>query len=223
MSVPVLFLLVVAGIVGWWLFARQLTAKPWEKKQSESDNRYAGAALAMAPARIGLWMFLAVITSFFGLFISAYSMRMMLADWTPLAEPKILWLNTLMLILSSAAFQWTRQAAEQGNAVRVKGGLVVAGLFAFAFLTGQLFAWRQLNASGYFMSSNAANAFFYLLTGLHGLHVLGGLSVWGKTTARMWASIGELGEVRLSVELCTVYWHYLLLVWLVLFGLLLST
>jgi len=222
-SVSILFALVAVGIVGWWLFARQLTAKPWEKAQSLADNQYGTASLPVAPARVGLWVLLAVITSFFGLFMSAYGMRMMLPDWLPLIEPNILWVNTLMLILSSLAFQWTAGAAERGDASRVKAGLIGAGTLAFAFLAGQLLAWQQLNESGQFVYSNAANAFFYLLTGLHGLHVLGGLSVWGKTTVVMWRGGSELGQVRLSVELCAMYWHYLLLVWLVLFGLLMAT
>jgi cytochrome c oxidase subunit 3 len=223
-SVSALLLLVVAAIIGWWLFARQLTAKPWEQKQSEADDQYGGgASLALGPARAGLWLFLGVITAFFGLFISAYRMRMMVPDWSPLAEPNLLWLNTGMLILSSVAFQLTRSAAERGDAGRVKAGLGAAGLFAVAFLAGQLLAWQQLNASGQYLTSNPAIAFFYLLTGLHGLHLLGGLSVWGRTTAKMWRGGSPLGDIRLSVELCTVYWHYLLLVWLALFGLLLIT
>jgi cytochrome c oxidase subunit 3 len=222
-SVPILFALVAAGLVGWWLFARQLTAKPWEKEQRLADNQFGAVGISVAPARVGLWVFLAVVTSFFGLFISAYWMRMMLADWRPLHEPGLLWINTAMLVLSSFAFQWTSGAAGRGDSVRVKAGLAVAGLFAFAFLAGQLAAWRQLNESGEFLSSNAANAFFYLLTGVHGVHLLGGLTVWGRTSASMWQGGSELGRIRLSVELCAMYWHYLLLVWLVLFGLLLAT
>jgi cytochrome c oxidase subunit 3 len=168
-------------------------------------------------------VFLAVVTSFFGLFISAYWMRMMLPDWRPLDEPPLLWMNTLMLVLSSFTFQWTAGAAERGDAPRVKAGLMAAGLLAVAFLVGQLVAWRQLNESGQFLSGNAANAFFYLLTGLHGLHLLGGLTVWGRTTVVLWRGGSQLGQVRLSVELCAMYWHYLLLVWLVLFGLLIAT
>ena len=80
----------------------------------------------------------------------------------------------------------------------------------------------QFHAQPNFMASNPANAFFYLLTALHGLHLLGGLWVWGRTTTRVWEGT-KVSEVRLSVELCTVYWHFLLLVWLALFGLLLST
>ncbi|MGP1678626.1 MAG: cytochrome c oxidase subunit 3 [Burkholderiales bacterium] len=221
MSIVVLFGLLVLGVVGWWMFARQLTAKPWERAQRDTDDDYGAGGLAIAPARIGLWLFLAVVTSLFGLLISAYGMRIRFWDWRPVAQPSLLWLNTAMLIASSIAFQWTRGAAKRGNASGVKAGLIVSGLFAFAFLAGQLLAWRQLNASGQFAASSAAIAFFYLFTGLHGLHLLGGLAVWGRTTIRIWRDGASLAESRLSIELCSVYWHFLLLVWLILFAVLL--
>ena len=222
MNAAFLFALVLVGISGWWLIARQLTAKPWEQAQSQSDDDFAGATLAFAPARVALWMFLAVVTSFFALLLAAYGMRMEVGDWRPLAVPGLLWLNTAMLVLSSAAFQWTRVAVRRGDANSVKSGLVAAGVFAFVFLGGQLLAWQHLNGSGEFLVSNVANAFFYLLTGLHGLHLLGGLAVWGRTSARMWHGTPKLAELRLSIELCAVYWHFLLVVWLLLFSLLLS-
>jgi cytochrome c oxidase subunit 3 len=104
----------------------------------------------------------------------------------------------------------------------MKAGLVGAGVLAFAFLAGQLLAWQQLNASGQFAASNAAFAFFYLFTGLHGLHLLGGLVAWGKIGIRILRDTCRPSELRLSIELCSIYWHFLLLVWLVLFGVLLS-
>src|SRR5215471_17129828 len=110
MSITAMFVLIGAGIVGWWLIVRQLTAKPWERQQGEADDEYAAGTLALAPAKIGLWVFLAVITSFFALFISAYGMRMDVGDWRPLVLPRLLWLNTAMLVLSSVAFQRTRGA-----------------------------------------------------------------------------------------------------------------
>jgi cytochrome c oxidase subunit 3 len=222
-SLSVAFVALLAGVVVWGLLVSRLTAKPWETSAPPADLE-AGSALGVPPARIGLWILLAVITSLFGLFISAYWMRMGHAhgDWNRLAVPRLLWLNTALLILSSAAMQWARGAATKGPAERVRVALIAGGVFALAFLAGQLLAWRQLSASGYFMASGPASAFFYLLTGVHGLHLLGGLLVWGKTVVRM-AHGAELIDLRLSVELCTVYWHYLLLVWLVLFAVLLST
>jgi cytochrome c oxidase subunit 3 len=84
---------------------------------------------------------------------------------------------------------------------------------------GQLLAWQQLRAAGYFVTSNPANSFFYMITAAHGLHLMGGLVALGRTTAKVWRG-AEMAQVRLSVELCTIYWHFLLLVWLVLLGLL---
>jgi cytochrome c oxidase subunit 3 len=223
-SLSVAFVALLAGVVVWGLLARRLTAKPWETSGSP-DEVDAGSAAKLPPAKIGLLILLAVITSLFGLFISAYWMRMEHAhgDWSPLAVPRLLWLNTALLILSSAGMQWAREAAKRGQADRVRVALIAGGMLAWAFLAGQLFAWRQLDASGYFLASNPAVAFFYLLTGVHGVHLLGGLFVWGKTVVRMARAGVELVDLRLSVELCTVYWHYLLLVWLVLFAVLLST
>jgi cytochrome c oxidase subunit 3 len=223
-SLSVAFIALIAGVVVWALLARRLTAKPWETAGSPEEVE-AGSALSLPPAKLGLLILLAVITSLFGLFISAYWMRMEHAhgDWIPLAVPRVLWLNTTLLILSSAGMQWASWAARRSQAERVRVALIAGGALAWAFLAGQLLAWRQLSASGYFMASNPAVAFFYLLTAVHGLHLLGGLLVWGKTVTRMARSGAELIDVRSSVELCTVYWHFLLLVWLVLFAVLLST
>ena len=210
----------MAVIVGW-LLRQTLNVKPWIE-QRPVENVDGEGALPLPSVKVGLGVFLAVATSLFALLISAYFMRMMGEDWTTLAVPRVLWLNTAVLILSGVAMQWTRAAARSGQIDGVRSGLITAGVFTFSFLAGQLLAWQQLSASGYFVAANPANAFFYLLTALHGLHLLGGLWVWAKTTAKVWRGV-EVAAVRLSVELCTVYWHYLLLVWLVLFALLLST
>jgi cytochrome c oxidase subunit III len=216
-----LVLVAIMATAVWWLFRQTINVRPWIE-QRPIENVYGDGALSLPPVKVGLGVFLAVATSLFALLISAYFMRMTGPDWTTLAVPKGLWLNTGALILSSVAMQWTRIAARRGRMDGVRIGLIAGGVFTICFLAGQLWVWQQLNASGYFVAANPANAFFYLLTALHGLHLLGGLWVWAKTTAKV-ARGGAVGEVRLSVELCTVYWHYLLLVWLVLFALLLLT
>jgi cytochrome c oxidase subunit 3 len=220
-TTSLLVLAAIMAIVVGWLLRQTLNVKPWIS-QRPVENVDGEGALPLPRVKVGLGVFLAVATSLFALLISAYHMRMMEADWIRLALPRVLWLNTAVLILSSVAMQWTRAAARQGQIDGVRTGLIAAGVFTFSFLAGQLWAWQQLNASGYFVAANPANAFFYLLTALHGLHLLGGLWVWGKTTAKVFRGV-EVGKVRLSVELCTVYWHYLLLVWLVLFAVLLHS
>jgi cytochrome c oxidase subunit 3 len=121
--------------------------------------------------------------------------------------------------MSSIALQWAYMAARRNDMDGVIIGLCAGGASAVIFLVGQLLAWRQLGLAGYFVASNPANSFFYLITAVHGLHLMGGVVALGKTTAKVWRG-AAMTEVRLSVELCAIYWHFLLLVWLVLLGLL---
>ena len=221
MTFALVFLAIIMATVIGWLLRQSLNTQPWNANDPV-ENQPGRGVVNTDPAKIGLISFIAVVTSLFALFLSAYLMRMQLGDWRPLAEPNLLWLNTAVLVLASVAFQVTRGAAKRGQPLTVKVGLVVGGVCTTLFLLGQLVAWQQLNASGYFMTGNPANSFFYLLTALHGLHLLGGMWVWGRTTLRLLTG-ADAQSVRLSVELCTVYWHYLLLVWIGLFALLLST
>jgi len=170
--IPLLFLGVFLGglmaVIVWWLLKQTINVQPWAAQGSSKDVY--GDVMSRPTAKLGLWVFLAVVTSLFALFISAYAMRMKLGDWSPMPKPGLLWLNTGVLIVTSFAMEWTRAAANRGQTGDVRSGLVA----------------------------------------------------WGRTTAKVWRGI-EVGKVRLSVELCAMYWHYLLLVWLVVFAVLLST
>ena len=220
MSITILFVLVpIAIIVAWWLSQQRLTAKPWLEVGAIGEVPATGGASALPAALLGLGVFLAVVSSLFVLFISAYTMRMQVADWAEMPTPTVLWINTGVLILSSVALQYAHVAAARGRMDGVREGLIAGGLFAVTFLVGQLYAWLQLNAAGYFLAANPANAFFYLFTGLHGLHLLGGLAALALTADKVWRGV-ELAQVRLSVKLCAIYWHFLLLLWFVLFTLL---
>jgi len=178
-----------------------------------------GSQLAVPAAKVGLWLFMGVVTTLFFLCVNAYVIRMGYADWRPLPELPQLRLNTAVLVLSSLALQWARVSARRGQVDNLKLGLLAGGALAFAFLAGQLWAWQQLNTLDYLVANNPANSFFYLITALHGLHLLGGLVAWGRTAAKVWRG-AEMQRVRLSVDLCAAYWHFLLVVWLILFGLL---
>ena len=221
MIFALVFLAIIMATVIGWLLRQTLNTQPWDANDP-LENQPGRSVINVDPAKVGLLSFIAVATSLFALFLSAYLMRMQLGDWRPVDEPNLLWLNTVVVVLASVAFQSTRSAARRGQPLTVKIGLLVGGACTVLFLFGQLMAWQQLNASGFFMTGNPANSFFYLLTALHGLHLLGGMWVWGRTTLRMLTG-ADAESVRLSVELCTVYWHYLLLVWIGLFALLLST
>jgi len=217
-SAIILFLAVIAIITGWWLSQQRLMAKPWLEEGPIDDFPGTGA-VTLPAAKLGLGVFLAVAGALFTLVISAYSMRQGLADWRALPVPKLLWFNTGVLVLSSIALQWAYLAARRNDLEGVIIGLLGGGVSAVIFLIGQLLAWQQLIVAGYFVASNPANSFFYLITAVHGLHLMGGLVALARTTSRVWRG-AKVAEAQLSVELCAIYWHFLLLVWLVLLGLL---
>src|SRR5215208_4700624 len=140
MSTIVLFLLGILCAAGWWLWRQGLASKPWLHV-----GVLAGAPGANAPsvptAKIGLGVFLAVAGCLFALFVSAYSMRMQMADWWPMPVPTILWLNTGILVLSSIAVSWAKASCRKSDIDRTRMGLVAAFLLALAFLAGQVAAW----------------------------------------------------------------------------------
>jgi cytochrome c oxidase subunit 3 len=223
MTVVILFIGVMVLIAGWWLSKQRLMSKPWLEESMVGDVTYETASLP-TQTKIGLGVFLAVVSALFVLLISAYSMRMQAPDWRDLPIPDLLWLNTAVLVLSSIALQGAQVAARRvergrGQMIDVKIGLLSGAAFALMFLVGQVLAWQQLTGAGYLLASNPANAFFYLLAGLHGVHLIGGLVALGRAGRKVWRD--ELrSRIRLSVGLCAAYWHFLLLVWLVVLGVL---
>ncbi len=197
--------------------------KPWEASQVAIDNDHDGKTFGISKAKLGVRTVMTVSTVLFSLFIVAYSDRMLIHDWRSMPEPWLLWVNTAVLIINSYFFHKTKIAADQNNAIKIKNGLYIVGFLAYSFLIGQLIVWYQLMNLGYFATSNVANAFFYLFTALHGLHLLGGLYFWGRTTSKFLDNKYNLSNIQNTIELCAIYWHFLLLVWLVLFGLMLFT
>lgn len=212
MSVILVFLLVIAGVAGWWLSNQRIMSKPWLEQGSVAA--FPGTESGLMPtAKIGLGLFLAVVGCLFALFASAYFMRMELSDWQALPMPRLLWVNTGVLVLSSVALHVGVVAVRKDQIDTARLALVTGGLTALAFLAGQLIAWRELSESGYPLRTNPANSFFYLLTAMHGLHIIGGLIALGRTTAKAW-SIVPRERLELSIELCAMYWHFLLFIWL---------
>ncbi len=200
-------------------FGGQGGGSQWEEQPDAIEKR----------AKTGLRVLLAVISSLFFLFIIAFMIRSQLSDWEhlsapwkPLENPWQLWINTFFLGLASVCLQWSKISAVNNNIQRAAQTLALAGLFSIAFIVGQLVMWKTLSDLGYYLSGNPSNSFFYLFTGLHALHLLGGLAAWLKTIRKAWRGVA-IEKLRLSIELCTMYWHYLLALWLVLLGLLTSS
>jgi cytochrome c oxidase subunit 3 len=231
-----LFIAMCFSMVVAFVLIRRLQERPWTQHGilEGSHDRLTSSA-----PKVGLWAFLGVVTSVFLVFIGAYFMRMdmshggvaaeMMRGWVPVDEPGILWLNTIFLILASISIQLAQGFSSSGQGrMKMRRYFNAAGFLTMLFLTGQVLAWRELYATGEYGVSSPAFSFFVLLTAVHGLHLVGGLFVWSRAAARIrrgleQAELHEVAALRQSIQLCATYWHYLLLIWLVLFAILLST
>jgi cytochrome c oxidase subunit 3 len=170
-----------------------------------------------AAGSVGLWVFIGVASTLFALFLTAYVMRMAESDWSPIGMPWQLWLSTALLVAGSALLQRAATTARATQWPRARALLWAGGACALAFVASQLWAWQALQARQVMLTSNPAASFFYLLTAMHGLHVLGGLIAWAMTARASWR-LNEPVRSAARIALCARYWHFLLAVWAVLFA-----
>lgn len=220
MTIGLILLSLLMATIVWWLFRQTINVQPWQAQAAIAARPR--DLTSRPPAKLALWAFLAIATSLFALFVSAYATRLGLADWTPLPRPRLLVLNTALLVGASLAMQWAVHAAHHADATTMRRALTAGGLLSLGFVAGQVVVWNQLYAAGFVVASSAAADFFFLLTAVHGLHVLGGVVAWARASLRAWGDPDAARTTALSVELCATYWHYLLVVWLVLYALLVS-
>jgi cytochrome c oxidase subunit III len=171
---------------------------------------------AARASQSGIWVGMFAITMSFAAFTSALYIRQASTDWTPIATPRILFLNTFFLILSSAMLQLSRRALrpelQSQAADRAKGGLFLAAslLLGMLFVLGQYFAWRQLRTQGLYLATTPNSSFFYLFTGAHALHLLGGLAALIYLCVHL--AVGR--EVRQNLLNGVVtYWHFMAVLW----------
>jgi cytochrome c oxidase subunit III len=173
------------------------------------------------PQRIyvtGVTIAMGAILMFFMALVSAFIVRKGLGgDWLPFAMPRILWLDTAILLVSSATLVHARSLFKRGDNVGFRHWWAVTTVLGLLFLTGQLIAWRQMVATGFYLASNASNSFFYVLTAAHGVHLLGGI------TALLFVGWGRLRKLTLATgtEIVSYYWHFMDGLWVFLFLLLL--
>tara|TARA_R110002072_G_scaffold269868_3_gene429528 strand:+ start:75041 stop:75673 length:633 start_codon:yes stop_codon:yes gene_type:complete len=206
---------------------RDVTNKPWNTV-GLPDGIDAKPVFAVANEKVALVIFVIIACVLFSLLTVSYYLRMLLGggDWVPVATPQLLWANTAALVLSSVAFQLAVNNSRKEESIRFFSttGIfsLAGGLLAIVFIAGQYIVWQQLGQAGYVLQDNPANSFFYLLTGIHMLHLAGGLWVWGRAQLRL-LNTPDVAGSRLSLELCAWYWHFLLLVWFGLFYLLATT
>ena len=177
------------------------------------------SSFPVSKARVALWVLLTGIVMLFAGLSSAYIVLRGTPSWQNIEMPGLLWINTIVLVVSSFTIDMARRAVSRNRIEAMRRWLVASGLLGLAFLAGQLVAWRQLVNAGVYLPSTLHSSFFYILTGLHGIHLLGGIIALGYVFALAFRN-------RLTVfnseplKLCATYWHFMDGLWLYLFTLL---
>jgi len=175
-----------------------------------------GSTFPVSKGRMLLWLVLTVVVMLFAGFTSAYIVLRGLPGWQNVALPGTLWVNTFILLGSSFTMEWTRKRMRQGNSSGAKLWMGATAGLGLAFLVGQLVAWNQLAGAGVFLSSTLHSSFLYILTGIHALHLLGGISALGYVTTQIFRN-RYTSTNHEPVALCATYWHFMDGVWVFLF------
>jgi cytochrome c oxidase subunit III len=184
--------------------------------------------------RIGMWLALAAILMMFAALTSAYVFRSTRAqqEWQTFAVPRMLWVSTFLILASSGTFEAARRAEHSGRYDVYRRWLLVSLLLGFGFLVSQLLAWRELVGQGIYLATNPHSSFFYLLTGLHALHLFGGILGLSYLAIRVRRETNAVAAVtatntvnrdrkrRASVDAIGLYWHFMDGLWVYLFALL---
>jgi cytochrome c oxidase subunit III len=185
------------------------------------DSSGSGASgFPISKSQIGVWILLTAIIMLFAGLTSAYIVLRGVPTWQNIELPWLLWPNTAILVLSSIALEISRRAVRRNDIQSMKRWLALAGVLGVAFLVGQVAAWRQLVNAGVYLPSTLQSGFFYILSGLHALHLFGGVVALGVVLVkgvrhRLTAFNYE------PLKLCGLYWHVMDALWIYLFLLML--
>lgn len=172
--------------------------------------------MAMNPKKFGMWLFIATVFMLFMSLTSAYIVRQADGNWTYFELPSLFWLTTVVILLSSVTMQWAYLAVKKDNASTARLMITLTAVLGVIFLVGQVYGWKALVLNKVYLVGNPSGSFVYVLTLLHGLHIISALIyvliilvavLRGKVHSRRMA----------GVEMCATYWHFLGVLWLYLF------
>jgi cytochrome c oxidase subunit III len=161
--------------------------------------------------RVGLAAVCVSIFVFFASLVLAYYWRSARPPyWAPIPLPRTLWTSTVLILLSSVTFEIARRVFRRGKWRLASQFLVVTACLGAGFLASQLTAWRELIAQGAYLAQNPHSSFFYLFTGLHGAHLIGGIVALAVVLLAK-------SKRRELVDVVCYYWHFLGVLWIALF------
>lgn len=175
--------------------------------------------------RTGMWLVLASVMMLFTSLSSAYVVRAGTAsDWVPIAMPRVLLVSTALILISSVTLEFARRSLKRSLQSAYAKYVLLTVLLGLGFLAAQVIAWRQLAAQGVYLASHPHSSFFYLLTGAHAVHLVGGLLallfLWFRSRRRQFVEPALVTRRQATADAVTIYWHFMDGLWIYLFLLL---
>ena len=170
----------------------------------------------MNPHKFSMWLFMVSIVMIFAGLTSAYIVRQGEGQWLEYTMPKVFYVSTAILLLSSFSLQWSYKAAKNENLKQHRLGVFITLGFGLAFLVGQMMSWQALVAQGVYFVGNPAGSFMYVLTGVHAFHLVSGIFVLIYLVVNSFRVLAKKDRL-VKISICTTYWHFLDMLWLYLF------
>lgn len=176
-------------------------------------------------SRILTGFVLVVVTMTFGGLIAAYIVIATnnVAEWQPFSLPIQLWISTAIILASSVTYHLGKNAIEDNEHAVAKKWMLATTVLGAMFISSQLLSWLALSARGLYVASNPYAGFYYIMTAVHAVHVLGGIVALGSILLRIWSPATSQESVAKRITFSQVvgwYWHFMGALWIVLFVLL---
>lgn len=172
--------------------------------------------LSMHPKKFALWLFIVTVVMIFAALTSAYIVRQSEGNWLDFELPQRLYITSAIIFLSSISMHWAYVSAKKDNLGSLKISMGITAILGLAFLVGQLLSWQDMVAMDVYFVGNPAGSFLYVLTGLHGLHLLSGVIFLLVVLVKAFRYKVHAKSTD-QIEMCATYWHFLDGLWLYLF------
>ncbi len=193
--------------------------------QPSENEKFRSPVFVPGKSRILTVFLLIVVAMTFGGLIAAYIVISTnnVAEWKPFDLPIQVWISTALIVISSLVYHFGKIAVDRNDQPGAKRWFIATTVFGAAFISSQLLAWFALNSRGLYIQGNPYTGFFYILTAVHAVHVMGGIVALGSILLRNLTPTESLVEIvkrRTLAEVVGWYWHFMGVLWLALFVLL---
>jgi len=172
--------------------------------------------LSMHPKKFALWIFLVTVIMIFAALTSAYIVRQADGNWMLFELPDLFLVTTGIILVSSATMHWAYLSVKKDNLEAAKLAVALTTILGISFLIGQYLAWGELVKNSVYLVGNPSGSFVYIISGLHGVHIVGGIIFLLIVFVSIFQSKVHSKNL-LRIEMCATYWHFLGGLWLYLF------